>query len=103
MERTKPERLGDLEQPEWRREVARNIDREGIGEPPLEEGDRDFDAFGCRDNLGDQGICLSLGHAFAHPGIGHPNFRLYQQGCQRKAAPSLGEREQALRAGAIAQ
>jgi hypothetical protein len=33
--------------------------------------------------LGDQGICLSLGHALAHPGIGDANFRLYQQGCQR--------------------
>ena len=36
--------------------------------------------------------------ALAHPGTGDANFRLYQQGCQRKAAPLLGEREQALRA-----
>ena len=57
-------------------EVACYIDCEGIGEPPLEKGDRYFDAFGCRDNLGDQGICLSLGHALAHPGIGDTNFRL---------------------------
>jgi hypothetical protein len=42
-------------------EVVCNIDREGISEPPLEEGDRYFDGFGCRDDLGDQGICLSLG------------------------------------------
>jgi hypothetical protein len=61
VERPQPERFSDLQQPEWRGAVACNIDREGIGEPPLEEGDRYFDGFGCRDDLGDQGICLSLG------------------------------------------
>src|SRR5438045_5534274 len=95
--------VSNLQQPEWRVEVACNIDRESIGEPLLEEGSRYFDGFGSRDDLGDQGICLSLGHTLAHPGIGDANLHLYQQRRQRKAAPSLGEREQALRACAIAQ
>jgi hypothetical protein len=53
VERPQPERFSDLQQPEWRGEVACNIDREGIGEPLLEEGSRYFDGFGSRDDLGD--------------------------------------------------
>jgi hypothetical protein len=51
MERPEPERFGDLQQPERRRGVAGDVRGEGVGEPPLEQADRDLGGLACRDDL----------------------------------------------------
>jgi hypothetical protein len=53
VERPQPKGFSDLQQPKWRGQVACNIDREGSGEPFLDQPDRDLDGLGSGDDLGD--------------------------------------------------
>jgi len=79
VERPQPQRFGDLQQAERRRNIPCNIGRECIGEPLLKQANRHLHGLGSCDDLGDHGIRLCFGHAVPYPGIRDADLRLHQQ------------------------
>jgi hypothetical protein len=96
-ERPQPEHFSDLQQTKRGRNVTRNINREGISDPLLEQGDWYLDVLGSETISAIRASASALVMPSRDAELG-----LHQQGGQRKASPPLGERKQALCSHAIA-
>jgi hypothetical protein len=64
--------------------IACNIDRQGIGEPFLDQAGRDIDGLGSGNDLGDQGICLTLVMPSPTLGIRDADLRLISRQASEK-------------------